>query len=69
MMTMCRKCTMAAGLIALVIGLGFLLVDFGLWSFFGISWWSALFVLGGIVLLLKEQCSACQDLRPTSKKK
>tara|TARA_Y100000310_G_C20662985_1_gene805823 strand:- start:782 stop:967 length:186 start_codon:yes stop_codon:yes gene_type:complete len=60
---------MAAGLIAFVLGLGFLLVDFGVWSFFGINWWTALLLLGGIVLLLKEQCSSCCDLKPTAKKK
>ncbi len=69
MLTMCRKCTMGSAVLLLLLGAIFLSVDFGFWSFFGISWWTALFLVMGIVFLLKEQCDSCCDLRPKTKKK
>jgi hypothetical protein len=36
------------GIIVLIIGILFLLVDLGVWNFIGIQWWTVLFVLFGI---------------------
>jgi hypothetical protein len=45
----------------LALGAAFLLADFGVWNFFGISWWSALLVwfgLGGIAMTKCPDCMA-----------
>lgn len=39
------------GIVVLIVGILFLLVDFGVWDFFDIHTWSAFFVLAGIWML------------------
>lgn len=48
------------GIIFLVLGLLFLLVDVGVWNFFGIKWWTVLFILMGLMTLCKNSCPDCQ---------
>jgi hypothetical protein len=45
---MAKKCKGWIGWLILIVGILFLLVDFGIWNFFGISWYSAAFVLIGL---------------------
>lgn len=59
---MCRKCTTISGVLLLLVGLGFLLVDVGVWSFLGLSWWTVLFLVIGIVGIAKSQCADCQRM-------
>ncbi|MCK4669585.1 MAG: hypothetical protein KAT43_00155 [Nanoarchaeota archaeon] len=42
------------GVILLIIGIIFLLVDLGKWNFWGIQWWTVLFLLWGIFTLWKK---------------
>ncbi len=69
MMYGCQKCSRIAGVIILVLGVLFLLKDFNVWGFWGISWWTALFIVGGIVTLAKCSCSDCQAMCGMSTKR
>jgi hypothetical protein len=42
------------GVILLIIGILFLLVDLGKWNFWNIQWWTVLFLLWGIFTLWKK---------------
>ena len=61
-MMMCPKCTGISGWLMLILGIIFLLVDFGVWNFWGIMWWSALFVVWGVVMLASKSCKECQAM-------
>jgi hypothetical protein len=41
--------------VVLIVGILFLLVDFGVWDFLGITAWSAFFVLAGIMMLFTRK--------------
>jgi hypothetical protein len=43
------------GIVVLIVGILFLLVDFGVWDFLGITAWSAFFVLAGIMMLFTRK--------------
>lgn len=60
MSCMCGKCSNASGWILLVLGVVFLLTDFGVWTFWGISWWSALLVVWGLGKVCSAHCHDCQ---------
>ncbi|MBW3012595.1 hypothetical protein KY325_04015 [Candidatus Woesearchaeota archaeon] len=53
----CMKCgcgkSMVAlcGIIVLILGIIFLLVDLGKWDFWGIHWWTVAFILVGLAKL------------------
>lgn len=64
-MNMCGKCTKITGAILLVLGILFVLVDFGVWTFWNIQWWSALLLVSGICYLASSSCPDCKS----SKKK
>jgi hypothetical protein len=53
---------MCGGLL-LALGVAFLLVDLGTWTFWGVSWWSALFLLMGVGHLGKANCKDCKKMR------
>lgn len=57
---MCKKCGTLTAVLLLVLGLLYLLVDLGVWTFWGVSWYSALFLLVGVVSLGKASCPQCQ---------
>jgi membrane-bound ClpP family serine protease len=67
MMGMCKKCTKISALLLLVLGVLFLLVDLGMWSFFNIQWWTALFLLMGVIKLAHTYCPECNAV-PGKKK-
>jgi hypothetical protein len=59
MMGMCGKCkTITAG-IFLVVGLAYLLADYGVFSF-DVSWYSSLFVILGVTGLASSKCGECK---------
>ncbi|MBI2139757.1 hypothetical protein HYU14_02445 [Candidatus Woesearchaeota archaeon] len=64
----CRKCMGVSGAIFLVLGLLFLLVDLGIWDFWGIQWWSAVLIVLGIGKLAMKTCPDCMAIA-TGKKK
>jgi len=51
---------MVMGVLLLVLGLLFLLVDLGAWAFWGVSWWTALFLLVGLCSLAGGSCKDCK---------
>lgn len=67
-MNMCNKCSVVSGLIFLVLGVLFLLVDLKYWDFWGVQWWTALFLWMGLVHVCKTKCADCCDM-PSKKKK
>ena len=67
-MCMCSKCTKSCGALLLLFGVLFLLVDLGYWNFFGLQWWTVLFLLAGIGGLASSKCPDCQAARIGKKK-
>ncbi|HLD06372.1 MAG TPA: hypothetical protein VJC16_02455 [Candidatus Nanoarchaeia archaeon] len=59
----CKKCSTITAVLLLLLGVLFLLVDLGVWSFGNIQWWTALFVLMGVVGLASGSCPDCQAMR------
>jgi hypothetical protein len=58
------------GLLFLIIGILFLLRDVGVWNFWNIQWWSALFIIGGIGAMCSSCCANCGTCcTPDAKKK
>jgi|TARA_B100001971_G_C18226050_1_gene560476 hypothetical protein len=56
----CEKCSKICGYLVLALGILFLLQDMGKWAFFGISWYTALFLLIGVGKLGSGSCKGCQ---------
>ena len=57
---MCKKCSGICGGLMLLAGLAFLLVDLGVWTFRGISWWTVVFLLGGLAGVGMKKCMDCK---------
>jgi len=68
MMAGCSKCLHIAGITFLVLGILYLGQDLAWWSFWTISWWTALFVFMGVGHLASAKCPDCTAVR-TGKKK
>jgi hypothetical protein len=66
----CGNCSRMTGIVLLVFGLAFLLVDFGVWDFWGISWYTVAFIVFGVVSILMTTCDDCMLIRgqPVKKK-
>ena len=58
----CKNCTSMGGWIFLILGVLFLLKDIGNWGFFGINWWTALFIVMGIGKICMAKCPDCQAM-------
>jgi uncharacterized membrane protein len=56
----CHKCKMVMAVLLLILGALFLLVDLGVWTFWNIQWWTAIFILFGIGGLAKGSCKDCK---------
>ena len=54
---------MMGGVSLLVLGVIFLLKDLGTWDFWGISWWTALFVVVGVGQIGSSKCPNCEAVR------
>lgn len=48
------------GWLVLLVGILFLLRDLGGWDFWGITAWTAIFVIVGLTMICSSGCSACQ---------
>ena len=66
---MCNKCMKMSGVIVLVLGLVFLSVDLGFFNFWGINWWTAVFVLAGLAKMGCSKCPDCQAMHGKMGKK
>jgi len=65
----CPKCNAINGWGFLVLGVLFLLVDLGVWAFWGISWWTALFLWIGVGAYGHGHCKDCLAIMSGKKKK
>jgi hypothetical protein len=63
----CNKCKGTGGLLLLLAGILFLLVDLGIWSFWGIQWWTVLFILWGLGSFCMTKCSDCCGVEAPAK--
>ncbi|MBI3032342.1 hypothetical protein HYY69_02610 [Candidatus Woesearchaeota archaeon] len=63
MMSGCAKCCKLGAVLVVVLGVLFLLVDLGKWDFWGINWWTALFLVCGVVCFGKSCCKECQSCK------
>ena len=67
---MCGKCGKISSVIFLVLGILFLVADLTTWNFWGIQWWSALFVVVGVIGFASGYCGeCCGEGKSMSKKK
>jgi hypothetical protein len=57
----CGKCKKVTGVLLLVLGLLFLLADLGVWDW-GLSWWTAVLLLAGVVKLAMSKCPDCKAM-------
>ena len=68
-MCVCKKCLMIGGAAFLVLGVLFLLQDLKIWDFWGINWYTALFVVVGAGYLGSSKCPECEAVRTGKGKK
>lgn len=57
----CKKCCMVTAVLVLLVGVAYLLVDLGMWNFWNVQWWTAVFLLAGVTCLAKSGCKDCQS--------
>ncbi len=61
----CKSCNCphhyVIAIVVLVVGVLFLLQDWAVWNFWGISGFTALFILAGFGLLMKRMCGCDCD--------
>ena len=62
---MCAKCGKMTGIIFLLIGIAYLITDLGIggWNFWGIQWWTILFLLMGLGGIGCASCGECRKMR------
>jgi len=58
----CSKCMGMMGLMLLIVGVLFLLVDLGIWTFWGISWWTMVFLIMAMAHFGMKKCPDCQGM-------
>ncbi len=56
----CGKCGKLGGVLLLALGVVFLLKDLGVWNFWGISWWTIVFIFAGFAMIGCGSCPECQ---------
>ena len=64
----CGKCSGINAFVFLLIGVLFLLQDLGTWAFWGLSWYTVLFVWLGIAGLCMRSCAECRAVMGMKKK-
>ncbi len=57
----CTKCSKMSGVLILLVGVGFLLVDLKVWNFWNLSGWTVLFLLVGLLSLGCACCPMCKS--------
>lgn len=75
-MNCCNKCGKLSGILVLLIGIAFALVDWGVWNFWNLEWWTVAFLLAGLFMLAMGSCPDCgsccsvkSESRPASRKR
>ena len=63
MMHGCHKCKSASGWLLLIIGVLFLLNDFDIWHFWGLQWWTVMFLYAGFTGVAMSKCKECIEVR------
>jgi len=61
MVGICNKCCTIVGILLFVVGIAELLVDFGVWKFWNISWSSAVLIIVGFACLARNFCKECMS--------
>ena len=56
----CEKCCKITAWLFLLVGLALLLVDFGVWDFWGISWYAAVIFVIGFAGVAQTFCADCR---------
>ena len=59
-MYMCAKCTRGFAWVLLVLGVAFLGVDFRWWTFWGLNWWTVVFLVWAFAHFGRGHCPECQ---------
>ena len=54
-----EKCAGISSWLWLIVGVLFLLADLGVWNW-GISWWTAAFLVCGLMCVASSYCKRCQ---------
>jgi len=62
MMNGCKKCMKLGAGLFLVFGVLFLLQDLNVWDFWGIQWYTVLFILLGFLKMGMCGCSDCAKM-------
>lgn len=60
-MNLCVKCTKLCGILILLVGVGYALVDWGFWNFWNLQWYSIAYLILGLAMLGWAVCVDCQD--------
>ncbi len=58
----CGKCRVLGGVIFLTLGVLFLLRDLNMWGFWNIQWWTALFLVVGLMHVAQCHCLDCKAM-------
>ncbi|MBR9699739.1 hypothetical protein GOV09_04750 [Candidatus Woesearchaeota archaeon] len=56
----CAKCSKMGSILLLVVGIIYVIVDLGHWNFWGLQWWTIVFLFMGITGLAMGTCKTCQ---------
>ena len=56
----CSKCSKMIGALFALVGVGFLLADLGVWRFWGLQWYTPVFLLGGLCVMCTGCCPDCK---------
>ena len=62
-------CKLSVGISLVVAGFLFLLKDLKIWDFWGVQWWTVLFLIIGAKMICHCCCKECEKEAPTGKKK
>ena len=60
MMSGCGKCHKVTAWLFFLVGLALLLVDFGVWDFWGITWYAAVIFVVGLTGVAQTFCRDCE---------
>ena len=59
----CEKCNAITAVLILLAGIGFVMADLKVWSFWSLNWWSVIFLIVGITSLAMGTCKDCKAMR------
>ena len=59
-MCLCHNCKQHSGIGLLIIGIAYLLVDLGVWTAWGVSFWTTLTIYVALAMFLSTLCADCK---------